>query len=204
MLAEPFQNEHTVFWVSTLTCTFAALSGLFALVGPFKAKPATAAHHIAMFPPFLYLAYKGWAHWNTSSAQVPDSAVDRMFATFDGAACFSPTMLGLQIFDLTTTTLIPGMRKPDAIAHHAVALILAYHLTRLGFLQYWQPFYFGLLEASSVPLCFVDLFRTFPKVANKLNAVNELARVLFAASFLPVRCLYMPYVSYQWWGDFLR
>lgn len=199
----PFTNEHTVFWASSLFITFTVLAALFSVAGPFKGKALLAAHHIAMVAPFAYLSYQGVVHWNTSSKGVPDDPSSRLFFRVKGADCFAPTMLGLQIFDLTTTVLVPGMAKADAVAHHLVALLLAYWLASTHFLNYWEPFYFGLLEVSSVPLCFVDLFRAFPKVAKRYDGLNEAIRLSFAASFLTVRCLAMPYVSYQWWCDFL-
>eukprot|EP00307_Rebecca_sp_RCC1486_P007252 CAMPEP_0119407448 /NCGR_PEP_ID=MMETSP1335-20130426/1327_1 /TAXON_ID=259385 /ORGANISM="Chrysoculter rhomboideus, Strain RCC1486" /LENGTH=213 /DNA_ID=CAMNT_0007431553 /DNA_START=116 /DNA_END=757 /DNA_ORIENTATION=+ len=156
-----------------------------------------------MVIPFAYLALTGCRLWFTASATVPDSAHSRMFFNVEAMRFYAPTMLGLQVFDLSTTIILPGMRKPDAIAHHAVSLYLAYQLTGNGFLHYWEPFYFGMLELSSVPLCFVDFFRAFPALAKRFDAVNEVARLSFAGSFLPIRCLYMPYVSYFWWRDFL-
>ncbi|KAG8467428.1 hypothetical protein KFE25_000744 [Diacronema lutheri] len=199
----PFSDAYTTFWASSLFASFAVLTVLFSAVGPFKGRAALAAHHVVMVAPFAFLSYQGLVHWNSSSNEVADDPGSRLFFKMPGAACFAPTMLGLQIFDLTTTVLVPGMGKPDAIAHHTVALLLAYWLTSTRFLDYWKPFYFGILEISSVPLCFVDLFRAFPKLAKRVDAVNEAVRIAFAATFLPVRCLIMPYVSYFWWKDFL-
>lgn len=198
----PFSNEHTVFWASSLFAGFTVMAILFSITGPFKKRPMLAAHHLAMVAPFAYLAYQGTLHWFTSSGAIPNTPSSRMFHVFDAAACFAPTMFGLQIFDLSTTILVPGMGKADAVAHHTVALLLAYQLTSTGFMQYWEPFYFGILELSSVPLCFVDLFRAFPAFAKRFDAINEIVRVAFAATFLPIRCIAMPWISYLWWTDF--
>lgn len=199
----PFVNTHVVFWASSLFAGFIVMAIVFSMIGPFKKRPTLAAHHLAMVVPFVYLAFQGTFHWFTSSNAVPDAPSARMFHVLEGAACFAPTMLGLQIFDLSTTMLVPGMGKADAIAHHTVALLLAYQLTSTGFMQYWSPFYFGMLELSSIPLCFVDLFRAFPQLAKRCDTLNEIMRVAFAATFLPIRCLAMPWVSYLWWTDFL-
>jgi hypothetical protein len=62
----------------------------------------------------------------------------------------------------------------------------------------------GLSELSSLPLAFVDFFKQFPKVRAKYPGFNEFVRVLFAASFLPIRGLYWPYASYTFWVHALK
>lgn len=200
---DPFLDAHAVYWTVALFGSFLLMLMLFSAGGPCKHKSGQAAHHLTMVIPFAYLSIMGMRLWPQVTGMVADSAHARMFFQVDAMQFYAPTMLGLQVFDLSTTIILPGMRKPDAIAHHAVSLYLAYQLTSNGFLHYWEPFYFGLLELSSVPLCFVDFFRAFPALSKRFDAVNEVVRLSFAATFIPVRCLYMPYISYFWWRDFL-
>ena len=77
---------------------------------------------------------------------------------------------------------------------------------------YYSPFYFGVIELSSIFLTYVDQFH--PKRKNwyewlhqkhsddrsmkfkqSLKDMNELMRVLFAMTFLTFRGAYFPYVS---------
>jgi hypothetical protein len=73
-------------------------------------------------------------------------------------------------------------------------------------LGYYAPFYFGLIELSSLPLIVVDLFHPKHKEWNAyltsdaapswLQTVNELARVCFAVTFTAMRTIWFPYVSF--------
>lgn len=199
----PFVHPITVVWASTLFVSFLVLLGVFMVVGPCRHKAGQAAHHLTMVLVFSYLAYEGVLHYLSGSWEEPTGAHGRIFDRIPGCEVYAPTMLGLQIFDLTVTCVLPGMRKPDAIFHHLLSLVLSASLTHSGVMQYWLAFFFGVLEVSSVPLCFVDFFRAFPAVASNLDAANETVRVLFATSFLPIRCACTPYFVAKWWVDFV-
>lgn len=79
---------------------------------------------------------------------------------------------------------------------------------------YYASYYFGVIELSSVFLTYVDMFHPKYKHYHKwltakhtdekmislqkvLNNLNEAARALFAVSFLVLRGLYFPYVSFR-------
>lgn len=77
--------------------------------------------------------------------------------------------------------------------------------------NYYSSYYFGVIELSSVFLTFVDTFH--PKyihyhgwlknnsktgLGKALTAINEAFRLAFAISFLCLRGLMFPYVSFVW------
>jgi hypothetical protein len=98
---------------------------------------------------------------------------------------------------LTVTLCVPTLRKAEHLGHHFATLLTALTAVQLGgpFFQWCAPFFLGFTEISSVPLALVDLFRGLPKltgVSPILSAVNEVARVAFALSFLPIRCIGFP------------
>jgi len=75
------------------------------------------------------------------------------------------------------------------------------HPVALAFVvgSYYASFFFGAVEISSVPLVFVDLFRAFPELTERSSALhtcNEMMRSIFAVSFVILRVLYWPCVTY--------
>ncbi|KAJ1621229.1 hypothetical protein T492DRAFT_1072010 [Pavlovales sp. CCMP2436] len=134
----PFQNEWAVFWASALFVAFVVLSGLFSLVGPFKAKPMLAAHHLVMVFPFAWLSYQGAVHWNSSSKLVPDDASSRLFFQVESAACFAPTMLGLQVFNLSTTLLLYSAGDKKMMENQALFISFGFiNVFLCGIQQFW-------------------------------------------------------------------
>ena len=51
-----------------------------------------------------------------------------------------------------------------------------------------------------IPLTLVDIFKYFPDLKEKMSWLNELSRYTFALSFLIIRLIIWPYISY----DFIR
>ena len=63
------------------------------------------------------------------------------------------------------------------------------------------PRFFCVIETSTIPLIGVDLFKTFPSLAERYPVSKQVCRVVFAASFLIVRVLLWLPVSYSFWSD---
>ena len=71
-------------------------------------------------------------------------------------------------------------------------------------LGYYAAYYFGVIEVSSIPLIFVDLFHPkrrawyqyLKNAPPTLHSINEFNRVCFALLFLLVRAISFPYVSF--------
>jgi len=106
-------------------------------------------------------------------------------------------MIGVQIFDLAVTALVPELRKAEHLGHHISTLFCALGTASLGgpHFCYYVPFYFAFIEISSVPLVFVDLFRQLPELAEGRlgSTLNEIMRTSFVVTFLPIRCIWFPY-----------
>lgn len=68
----------------------------------------------------------------------------------------------------------------------------------------FAPFFFGVIEASSIPLVVVDMFHphkspdwhTWHQDKQFLISMNEISRVIFAVLYFLLRVLYFPYVVF--------
>ena len=89
----------------------------------------------------------------------------------------------------------------EMIIHHIAVLIvgcLAAFFTN-GF-RYHAPFFFGLIETSSVPLVIMNLFRENPDLDSKYPLASLATALCFAISFLATRVvMWLPQAA-----DFLR
>lgn len=113
---------------------------------------------------------------------------------------------GFQLYDLVATIMEKDVCKLEHILHHSFALSTALAGSADGgpWCLYYCIFFFAIVEVSSVPLCAVDLYRQLP-ILLKLplhSAINEVCRVVFALSFLVVRCLFFPcLMAFRLWPD---
>jgi len=163
-----------------------------------SSKPGVAAHQLVVMIPFFYAAMVGVS--NFFSAERLDIASDytyerRLYSQFPISWDLNRFMIGFQFYELAACVLEHSLFKTEHILHHTMALTTSLVASGGPYLQYSASFFFGIIEISSCPLAIVDLYREFPKIHenSKLHAtINELARVLFAISFLVVRCICWP------------
>mmetsp|Transcript_17874 Transcript_17874/g.25325 ORF Transcript_17874/g.25325 Transcript_17874/m.25325 type:complete len:178 (+) Transcript_17874:1-534(+) len=78
---------------------------------------------------------------------------------------------------------------------------------------YYACYYFGVIEVSSIPLSYVDVFHpkykyyfewlndeksgNRPMMKKVVHGLNEFCRISFAIAFLIFRGVYFPYVAFQ-------
>jgi hypothetical protein len=183
--------------------------------------PSFTAHQIVVIPVLLYLSIQGMREFPmnemmglmfssiSSSSSSSSTAVERVTSPMHGH--FSEFVLGMMFFwDIPTGLCTPALREIPMILHHigmfltaAISMGLLSH--GIPILGYYAPFYFGLIEISSIPLIIVDIYHPKHKAWNMyLNSqersgwvmkLNDIARPLFALLFLLVRMIAFPYVS---------
>ena len=90
------------------------------------------------------------------------------------------------------------LRDPAMIGHHIATGSLAYFGLH-PYVHYYGLFFFGFAELTNIPLTIVDIFKYFPDLKAKFPALNDLCRVAFAVSFILLRLLLWPYVSFEFW-----
>jgi hypothetical protein len=89
----------------------------------------------------------------------------------------------------------------EMIVHH-FAVVVSTSMTgflSIGF-RYYSPFFYGVMELSSVPLSIMNVFRDSPELQKKYPTANASSRIIFAASFLIIRVI----MCLSRWPFFLR
>jgi hypothetical protein len=185
--------------------------------GPWTKLSVFTAHQLVSFPLMIILTYCGWRDWFFYPCEPALTSSQRIFG------CSNPNDVPLAIasgamllWDIPTSFISPPLRDRLMLAHHVGMFATAFLMgggfckngSQIGY--YYAPFYFGVIEFSSIFLSYVDVFH--PKYVHyhgwmnskhgalkkAINQVNEVGRVLFALSFLAMRGFYFPYVSFFW------
>ena len=112
---------------------------------------------------------------------------------------------GMLFWDIPTGFLSDGMGDPIMHVHHIgmflVAGITVGVFTSQPIGSCYAPFFFGVIEVSSIPLAIVDIFHPKRKAwydyhvsIRTLVTINDISRGLFAVLFILIRAMYFPYV----------
>jgi hypothetical protein len=189
--------------------------------GPWNDLPGFTAHQLISLPLMCILTYCGMKDWffnpNKDVIGHNDTSYDRVFGTTNVNDI--PLAIGsgaILIWDTPTGLLVPALQDPLMLFHHVGMFLVGAtmsgafsHGKMIGY--YYASYYFGVIEISSIPLSYVDVFhpkykfyfewlhseknasRTMMKV---LDGVNELCRIVFAVTFLIFRGVYFPYVTF--------
>ena len=210
----------TPFAVLTGVCCAVVQVGAYLLLvtnffgkGPWSIMPSFTAHQIVVIPVLFYLSIQGLRDFNIrevlGATATTTTAVERVTSPMHGH--FSEFVLGMMFFwDIPTGLCTPALREVPMILHHIGMFVTA--AISMGILSngvpifaYYAPFYFGIVEISSIPLIIVDIFHPKHKAWNMyLNSnersgwimkLNDTARPLFALLFILVRMVAFPYIS---------
>ncbi|KAL1515366.1 hypothetical protein AB1Y20_001995 [Prymnesium parvum] len=183
-------------WAAGPMLLFLLVAAVLALLPtPLQQKPFFCARNLVSLAAFTSFAYSGLSHWNGTVINYEPS----LFGFDEHGWVLCKKMTGFQFFDILVSMSVPSLRKAEHVGHHVLAAGCAIcALTGPVFTKY-AVYYFGLVEVSSVPLCFVDVYRTVPQLAkgSKLHFVtNEIARTVFALTFIGLRVVHWPYVTW--------
>lgn len=195
--------------------------------GPWNELPTFTAHQLVSFPLMIILTYYGMRDWffsplndNKAAGITTISPHDRIFGQHHPVNDV-PLAIGtgaIMLWDIPTGLISPPLHDPLMWAHHVgmatVALLMSgqfSHGTKIMIGAYYAPYYFGVIEFSSIFLAYVDVFhpkyRYYDEWLNDpkreshtkmkvLKSLNDVCRAMFALSFLVLRGLYFPYVSF--------
>jgi TLC domain len=115
-------------------------------------------------------------------------------------------------WDIPISFVVPALQDPLMLMHHVGMMFVSG--VSIGIFSsgghsigsYYAPFFFGIVEFSTIFLTIVDLFHPKNEAwhtwlegsqspsAKFTRGLNELCRPLFALSYLSVRCVLFPYV----------
>jgi hypothetical protein len=105
-------------------------------------------------------------------------------------------MLAYQGWNLLLCFLNKDLMDPAMIGHHLVTGSLAY-FGLAPYLHYHGLFFFGFAEVTNIPLTFVDIFKYMPELKEKIPIFNEVCRITFAVSFIIIRLIIWPFISFD-------
>ena len=190
--------------------------------GPWNNLTMYTAHSVVAFPFMVILTYIGCRDWFFDrDAYGSSTATDRIFGYSNPRDI--PLNYGsgaILLWDVPMGFISPPLQDPIMWAHHVGMFLVASvmngqfceHGNMIGY--YYAPYYFGVIELSSIFLSYVDIFhpkykhyynwlngkqtdKKSIKLQRLLNSVNEVARLLFAVTFLAFRGIYFPIVTFS-------
>ena len=205
-----FLDETVVKWFLGLLLMHVLFQAAFMrMPSKVQAKPGVAAHQLTTLAPFVYATACGlhaFLYEEPWQGMTDASYAERIYLRSESAWVLVRFMIGFQMYDLLATALEPSLRKAEHLGHHSATLITAFCSATIPgpFFLHYVPFFFGMIEGSSVFLVFVDLYRQIPSLAKgPVGALcNEVCRNCFAVSFFLLRCFAFPYVMVaKFWPD---
>lgn len=113
---------------------------------------------------------------------------------------FGIIQIGYQIWAIPAGLFLVN-EAPAMLVHHIAVIIVAGISTYVknGF-RYFTPFFYGLIEFSSVPLSIMNIFKNNREWRDKFPKLYLISRLLFSISFLIVRVImWLPQIY-----DYLR
>jgi len=171
------------------------------------ARSQCVAYLLTGYPPVLFMAYVGCttcAEWWAFTGDASDRIYGENLAL--AGLGFRPLSLVIgayQIYSTLISIFIKDYRTPEAFGHHISTTVLAF-LALQPYANYYGYFFFGFTECTNLSLYFVDFFRVCPEFAAMLPQVNTAFRLIFAASFIAIRVVLWPYVTFLFWKDALE
>lgn len=205
------------------------LTGVFASPklfpnGPWTSLPAFTAHQVVCLPLMVYLTYNGFRHWlgydpssyldENDRVLGPGTTIEVDGTVVDEGQRMAQVALGMMIFwDVPAGFAFPSLRDTIMTLHHVGMLLVSGVMSGLTTSNgspvgsYYSPFFFGVIELSSIPLTIVDVFHPKrkeyhaylsndeSKFVSFWRTCNELCRVAFAVLYLILRGLWFPYVA---------
>jgi len=182
-------------------CCLAAFFSFVTTTGPWHAQPGFTAHQLAYFPLVLYVTYVGGKAWLNSTASTP---AERILGEDAAGLYLSQLQLAVLLFwDIPTGLVVKPLRDPVMLCHHVGFALSAFAVTQTCN-TYYALCFFGVVELSSIPLCFADVFHprqeeysAWLASAPITSKINDAVRALFVLAYMAVRAFYFPYVV---WG----
>jgi hypothetical protein len=193
------------------------LHAVFAFVlpdGPWTKLPSFTAQKVISLLLMIYISYEGFRIWFWE-LPATTSTEERIINVFDSGVQLGEVVFGfILLWDIPVRLATMSLHDNLMMVHHFGMLYIAGVV--MGIFSnneprgtYYAPFFLGVIECSSIFLCYVDVFH--PKYehwydfmkdlqgtvfGNVLSTLNEFCRVSFALSFLAFRFIYFPYVTF--------
>jgi hypothetical protein len=167
----------------------------------------TASYQLTNFLVNFYLGSMGICHEILLSYEQQDS-IEHKITGYIHTKHFAITQIAYQLWALPIGILFIG-EQTSMIVHHVAVICVASTSAFLtcGF-RYFIPFFYGVIEISSVPLSVMNAFKNNPDWIMRYPGVYANVRLLFGITFLLVRVVlwtpfYWEFISLAmllWWS----
>lgn len=128
------------------------------------------------------------------------STLSERITGFEELSIFAYLQIAYQLWAIPMGLVF--VPEPKEMLFHHIGVMVVGSLSAFftnGF-RYHDPFFFGLIESSSVPLVIMNMFKDTPETAAKFPLSNALVSLSFALSFIAARVfMWMPQAF-----DFIR
>jgi TLC domain len=182
--------------------------------GPWSKSAALTAHQFVCLCLMIKLAFDGFVVWLKDGDDLYAAGMEgRIFGLSPRGRDFGSFVWGMMLlWDIPVRIFIPVLQDSLMLLHH-VGMMLCAGVTMGIFSEegqplgsYYAPFFFGVVEFSTIFLTIVDLFHPKNKewhgwleeskspAASAARVLNDVFRPVFAVSFLLVRCVLFPYI----------
>lgn len=128
------------------------------------------------------------------------SSVDRAWGHANELYLVSAMQLGYQFWAIPVGILYVNETKEMVLHHFAVVVSTSMSgFMTVGF-RYYTPFFYGIMELSSLPLAVMNTFKDNPDWVKRYPKAYANTRIVFAISFLVIRVI----MCAPRWMPFLR
>ena len=163
-----------------------------------------AAYQVCTVAGNAYLAAVGCAWW--SGVDAGATATERLCGDLPHVrGSLLSALVAHLASDMVLYAVLPELREPALVAHHAVTGALAHIALRPeAFAHHYCAFFVGVAELSNVPLGYVELAKLVPAVKAASPRAYKAHRACFTAAFVALRLACWPIVSARFWRDSLH
>lgn len=119
--------------------------------------------------------------------------VEEQIVGFNNLIPFSGFQLGYQLWAIPIGLFLINEDGAMLLHHFTVIFVASMSGTFTNGFRYWTPFFYGVIELSSVPLAIMNTFKDNPSWIKKQPLLYLIVRLIFAFSFVYVRLvLFVP------------
>lgn len=127
-----------------------------------------------------------------------DAPTTERIAGYEHVKIFSVIQIGYQLWALPVGIIFVGETTPMIIHHVSVCIVASTTaFVKCGF-RYYSPYFYGLIEISSVPLSIMNSFKNNKQWIKDYPEVYSTVRLVFGVTFLLTRVI----IWTPWYSSF--
>lgn len=113
---------------------------------------------------------------------------------------FANVQIGYQLWAIPVGLFLVNEMGLMIVHHFAVICVASISTFLTNGFRYYTPFFYGVIEISSVPLSLMNMFKNNPEWQKRYPTANHIIRLVFSLTFLTVRVyMWLPLIY-----DYLR